>query len=322
MKQDTAVQLVEAGTVPCPTPLVLLERDTSAFVGLLPCRTWACDTCSVFLKRRLFARAAAAFSSIPNPAAVALLTFTMRRLDWATRSLSASVMLLAWRRWLQYVRKAGWEGRFLRVVEAHKSGIPHFHVIVDRWLPADCLSKLWNSCLKLAWRTIVGVPTFNAKLLKTEWLGTVDAKRSSSRKCLNYLLKYVAKGEDRQRLLSAGVKRVWSSSVGFLPPIFKVAVQKGKYFVMTFHRYEEFIKDKSECSCGRLTVKLEGCLDQVERNVSAGVERPASSGGEQVLFPIEKAVIDFPDGSAGLPGVSKPKRRRKKPDAEKGETRR
>jgi hypothetical protein len=319
LKQETAAQLVKAGTLPCPAPLVLLERDTSAFVGLLPCRTWACESCSVFLRRRLFARASAAFSSIPSPAPVSLLTFTMRRLDWATRSVSAAVALLAWRRWLQQVRKAGWEGRFLRVVEAHKSGIPHFHVIVDRWLPSNFLSKLWNSCLKLAWRTIVGVPTFNAKLLKIEWLGTIDVKRASSRKCLDYVLKYVAKGEDRQRLRSAGVKRVWSSSVGFLPPIFKIAVNKGKYFVMPFHRYEEFLKEQSECSCGRLTVRLEGCLDQAKRNVSESTERPASSVEEQVLFPTKSAVIDFPDGSAGLPGAPKRRRRSNKPNPTKGE---
>jgi hypothetical protein len=315
LKQDTAIRLMEAGTTPCPDPLVLLERDTSAFVGLLPCRTWACDTCSVFLRRRLFARASAAFGSLPNPVSLSLLTFTMRRFDWAKRNVLASVMLSGWRRWLQYVRKAGWAGRFLRVVEAHKSGVPHFHVIVDRWLPANFLSRLWNSCLKVAWRTIVGVPTFNDKLLKTEWLGTIDLKRASGRKCLNYVLKYVAKGEDRQRLLSAGVKRVWSSSVGLLPPIFKVGLQRGKYFVMTFRRYSEFVAGQSECACGRVSVKLEeACLDQAKRNVSAGAERPASSGSEQVLFPIEKSVLNFPDGSAGLPGAPKPRHRRKKPE--------
>jgi len=142
--------------------------------------------------------------------------------------------------------------------------------------------------------------------------------KRQSRKCLDYVLKYVAKGEDRQRLRSAGVKRVWSSSVGFLPPIFKVVANEGKYFVMTLHRYEDFLKGQSECSCGRLTAKLEGCLDLAKRNVSERTERPASSVEEQVLFPTKSTVIDLPDGSAGLPGAPKRRRRRNKPRTNEG----
>ena len=99
----------------------------------------------------------------------------------------------SWRKMRVYL--ARWAGRaveFIAVVELHKSGITHLHVLVGLYLPQDWLSKAWQA---------VG----GGRIVDIRW---VDVHRVAG-----YLAKYLTK--DSFRGLPPGT-RLFSCSRGIV----------------------------------------------------------------------------------------------------------
>lgn len=112
-----------------------------AAVIRLRCRSWSCPYCS----RKKARRFAAATAEYLRGKRLRLLTLTMDR----RHSLSASWREIgpAWNRLLTLMRRDFGRVSFVRVVEPQpRSGFPHYHILVDKFIPARWLKRYLVSC--------------------------------------------------------------------------------------------------------------------------------------------------------------------------------
>lgn len=206
--------------IKCVTPLAI-EDDSGMVRCVVPCRTWGCPHCGEANRRRLYARAMS--GAVGESGRRYLLTFTIRRLSYIPADRAFLVLREAWRCWLQRVRRSGWRGEYLRVVEAHRSGYPHLHVLITSALPPSALTHLWCACIKLACRRL-GV---EAGWTEQAYPGNVDVscgKGGSAARATGYALKYLAKGLQHIAARSVlGARRMWGASRRALSPRLRVA---------------------------------------------------------------------------------------------------
>lgn len=110
------------------------------------CKTWACSYCGP-------RRAKMARTSIRNNAeALGLKYFLTLTLDpskiefIADRSFAVPYMRQCWNKFREYLRREfGCPPSFIAVLEFTKSGAPHLHVLLDRFIDQRWISATWDS---------------------------------------------------------------------------------------------------------------------------------------------------------------------------------
>lgn len=149
----------------------------------IKCRSWGCDYCQPMRQRQLLALA---FSGAPNR----FITITCRRGQRATPDEAAKALAEAWRTVIRRWRRLSPQntGEYLCVIEAHKSGWPHLHILFrGAWMA-------W-SYLKSQMTSLLNSPSVYIKYM------------SKSSLVAAYVTKYCGKAPHR----FATTKRYWSS---------------------------------------------------------------------------------------------------------------
>lgn len=162
----------------------IVNGDEEGHVALsVRCRAWTCPDCMPTRKAGLIAQA---IGGTPNK----FLTLTLRRRRRLTAEQAAYWLINSWRKCrLKIMRWYGWSRLpFLAVVEKHKSGWPHLHILLR-------------------------CPFIDHELL-SEWMGQYCdgpniwiEKLTGRKKCAVYASKYC--GKATQKFTSA--KRYWMS---------------------------------------------------------------------------------------------------------------
>lgn len=149
----------------------------------LKCRSWRCEYCQPLRRREL---AAVARAGMPDT----FLTLTLPPREGETFDARARALARAWRIIrARACKKWGYKSiPFLAVFEAHKSGMPHLHILARcKWIGFDEL-RAWN----------------------TELTGGSHV-RIERPKSVRGVAKYVAKYVSEEPKLFAGCKRYWRS---------------------------------------------------------------------------------------------------------------
>lgn len=152
-------------------------------VASLKCRRWQCPDCGPRRTRDLRDRCRRAATTI-------FLTLTIRQGFAATPDAQAVELAKGWRMLRQYIlRKMGWRKLpFIAVIEKHKSGWPHMHLLLRcKYVPHQLIRAWW-------------VERFNSPRI---WIEAINNEVKAAR----YLSKYLAKAPHAFE----GTKRYWAS---------------------------------------------------------------------------------------------------------------
>lgn len=164
--------------------LTAVKKEHDGLVAVsLPCNAWTCPDCAPKRKARLTAEA---IGGRPHT----FLTLTTRRRKDADPNVAALEMSRAWRLLrLRIMRKMKLARLpFLAVIEAHKSGWPHLHIL----LRAPFIPWKW---LRAQWLDITGSTGVEIEAIK------------SKRKVAHYCAKYCSKCVHK----FGTAKRYWQS---------------------------------------------------------------------------------------------------------------
>lgn len=104
--------------------------------------------------------------------------------------------------------------RYFRVIELTKSGLPHMHVIFDRFIP-------WHR--------------FQSYLVANQFGEVLHFKRVPQKVLFGYVTKYVSKTLTDLPTLPYKLFRIWSASTKFLPSI-TYHDPDGQFEVVSFHK--------------------------------------------------------------------------------------
>jgi len=104
--------------------------------------------------------------------------------------------------------------KYFRVIELTKSGLPHMHIICDRFVP-------WHR-----FQTILRANQFGSVL---------HFSRIPQKVLFGYVTKYLSKTLGEIPNLPYKLFRVWSASIGFLPAI-TYHDPDGKFNVISIHK--------------------------------------------------------------------------------------
>jgi len=181
--------------------LAVFDRLSEAllFIG---CNRYSCSVCGKRLQRRLRKYLERVLSDVK---ALRMWTFTMTNRFTADPAEHYRRFREAWKLFTTNLRRCTAlkaeqrKVRFIAVVEAHKSGFWHMHVLVDQYMPYAVLALLWED----AAQTALGTNEHVASCWVT-WLPTRAAVR--------YIVKYVTKAS---AALQRKQKR-WTKSRGWL----------------------------------------------------------------------------------------------------------
>lgn len=174
----------------CPRGTFLAQVGPWAIAGHSWCKSWRCERCARKKAARLAAR-------IANCEATKLLTLTMRPIPGASQVEHLDQLNSRFRDLMKRLRRAHPKSviKYVKVVELHKSGIPHLHVAMQApYIPQAVISRVW--------RSLIGAPIVDIRRIK------------KSAGAAKYLAKYLTKSDDQ----IAGRRR-WSASPAFLPEL-------------------------------------------------------------------------------------------------------
>jgi hypothetical protein len=181
--------------------LAVFDRLSEALI-FIGCNRYSCTVCGKRLQRRLRKYLERVLSDVK---ALRMWTFTMTNRFAADPQEHYRRFREAWKLFTTNLRRCTAlkaeqrRVRFIAVVEAHKSGFWHMHVLVDQYMPYAVLALLWED----AAQTVLGTSEHVASCWVT-WLPTRAAVR--------YIVKYVTKAS---AVLQRKQKR-WTKSRGWL----------------------------------------------------------------------------------------------------------
>lgn len=117
----------------------IISADAEGGVAVsFRCKRWSCEICQPFNEAALAGKAAAGI----HGQASLFLTLTVDPVRYSTPDNAARGLVKAWRTIRRLVRRLGIERLpFLAVLEQHKSGWPHLHILVR----AKFISQRWLS---------------------------------------------------------------------------------------------------------------------------------------------------------------------------------
>lgn len=214
----------------CPRQPGVIVDKLSGRQYRAKCGTWSCPVCGHQKRRRLVAATIRAFD---QEKFLSLWTFTVSSgLGW-TIDEHARVMLSAWRRFVVKVRQK-WLGRIttqglkmFRVVEQHKSGALHFHVLMNRFLNKERVKFLWMVCvIRAAEAEGLEIPP-DRKFSDANVAPSRNRGKPSAKAVACYVAKYVTKTLAPHWSSNSGsvprklFRRVWSASRGFVSLAYK-----------------------------------------------------------------------------------------------------
>jgi hypothetical protein len=179
------------------------------------CKTYACEYCGPRKARKLQNALQTYFQRFSY---IRFWTFTFSSEVFKNTpgknyfKLSAEI----WRRFLNNLRRSSElsahqaKVQYVKVLELHKSGIPHFHVFFDRWIPRCVINKIWQDAI------------FTCSEFPSQTGNAYVEGMTTARKASSYITKYLMK---TVRELSQVLKcRVWSKSNRV--PLFEKSVKK------------------------------------------------------------------------------------------------
>lgn len=198
-----------------------VKHENGGLVAVsLRCRAWTCPECSDQRKRQLIAEA---IGGQPNK----FLTLTMKPTPGITPDAQALKLSRAWRllRLRMQRRNPGEKFPFIAVIEKHKSGWPHLHILFR----GGFIPWKWY---RFHWLQITG-----SKILRIEHL-------VQSRKAAVYCSKYCSKATQKYQT----AKRYWQSRDYDLrpEPEEKPKPEPGFGWEIYFKSFDKYIKDHIE----------------------------------------------------------------------------
>lgn len=111
------------------------------------CNTYACEVCGTRKKRKLEKGLTEYLKGWKH---IRLFTFTVKTSLFGSRAKAPSKLSAIWRYFMTALRRNQQlsekqrQVQFVRVVEFHKSGFPHLHVLMSEYLPWIIVQSLWN----------------------------------------------------------------------------------------------------------------------------------------------------------------------------------
>lgn len=150
----------------------------------LPCKRYACPSCGPKKAYKLRKALQNKFECFDY---VRMFTFNYRTTIFANPTHANKRSGEIWRRFINNVRRDKTlhhslrNFQYVKIVEFTKSGYPHYHVLVDRYLPIQILANHWRHAINVVCRNSGYNGSVNAKGIKT-------AKNAAY-----YVVKYVMK---------------------------------------------------------------------------------------------------------------------------------
>jgi hypothetical protein len=178
--------------------------------GTMKCNSWTCPVCNPILRKRLYKRILSGSMSkeLVNLHGIKFLTLTYGGL---TARLGKSIvemyneMTKAFHKLIRAIKKSYGDFHYFRIVEQHKDGVPHFHVMLvgNNVIPKDILDSirsLWCGTYRLGF----------------VWINTIKFK--NQKHAINYMLKYMSKDLKNIAKLKSDLykKRIFTASQGAL----------------------------------------------------------------------------------------------------------
>lgn len=203
---DTALPALSGSTPKCPRGTFVSQAKGWAIAGHAWCKSWRCSRCAKKKASKLTAR-------IERCPATKLLTLTMRPMPNATQVEMLDHLNSSFRDLMKRLRRAHPKAsiRYVKVVELHKSGVPHLHVAME----APYINQ---RTIARHWRELTGSFIVDIRRIKP--------KGGAGR----YLAKYLTKSDDQ----IAGRRR-WSASPAFLPELEDQRSPVAKLMIEWFH---------------------------------------------------------------------------------------
>lgn len=177
------LQLPWATMVLCTERSLVKHDGQSLHLRPLRCKCWGCDHCVHMKRRDLWHKAVKGKPRL-------FLTLTMAPIEGSTPEQQARDLVVHFRMMRQFLmrRLKRRSPTFLAVVEAHKSGWPHLHILVRSGFIHHRLIRDW-------WKARTGSFQIDIRLAKGE------------RQVASYVSKYVSKNPAKYE----HVKRFWCS---------------------------------------------------------------------------------------------------------------
>lgn len=150
----------------------------------LPCKRYSCPSCG---PKKAYKLKKALINKFECFDYVRMFTFTFRTSIFANPQHCINRSSEIWRRFINNVRrdktlhKSLRNFQYVRLIEFTKRGYPHYHVLVDRYLPVQILANHWRHAINVVCRNSGYNGSVNAKGIKT-------AKNAAA-----YVVKYVLK---------------------------------------------------------------------------------------------------------------------------------
>jgi len=102
---------------------------------------------------------------------IRLMTLTTRNVGQA-QDVALSIIAKDWDTLLKRMKRRFGKIKYFRIVQFHKNGLPHLHIIIDKYIP--------HSWLSAAWSDIHNSPI-------------VDIRHKDNHHAVNYITRYISK---------------------------------------------------------------------------------------------------------------------------------
>lgn len=164
-----------------------LLNCNSGEVHELNCKCWKCAECGPRKAKQLYATMCNFFK---DSKAIPLWTFTASS-SGLNEVQHSRMMQVAFHHFLKEARRnpilssKAHKFKYVRILELHKSGFVHYHLLTDKAVPFSALQVLWEHACELAGFVNNGSKFCN---VNTRWC---DSPRGAARYVVKYVLKAV-----------------------------------------------------------------------------------------------------------------------------------
>jgi len=122
---------------------VLLEEEGDGYIRLrahrIRCKSWFCPVC----KHRNLKILRARISSMLDGNGAVFLTLTTK--DQLQDQIESMKLIQEhWDTMLKRMRRRFGKFKYFKIMEFHKNGQPHLHVLIDKFIPQSWISRNWN----------------------------------------------------------------------------------------------------------------------------------------------------------------------------------
>ncbi len=169
--QDTYIKLRTQYERFCYSKAIVFEAKVkgrpAVMVKKVRCKSWYCRHCAPRNLKRLKARL---YHFIGNQS-MRLMTLTTKD-NGQSPEKSLQDISLAWDVLLKRMKRKYGKIKYFRIVQFHKNGQPHMHILVDKYISQSWLSTNWNDI-------------FGAYI--------VDIRNQDNHHAINYVSRYIAR---------------------------------------------------------------------------------------------------------------------------------